>query len=291
MLAKGKTMVSQQAPVGSPFGYRSTAREVVEGIDLSGKHVVVTGGYSGIGTETVRALAGAGARVIVGARRTETAERVLGEMDGCIEVLPLDLADPQSVDDFADEVASRWDSLDILVNNAAVNVRATLDTFTAEQFDDMMHVNVRAPLLLAQAFLPSLVERTGAIVNIGSVNAHVGWQNLLVYAASKAALVGASRNMANALKYARVRVHCINPGWVDTEGERGAMRKLGHPDDFLDREGTALPMGRLIAPEEIAEAVLFFVSEKSAAFSGTVIDLEQYPLGCLHHPKHSEPMQ
>lgn len=113
-------MTAKQAPLGSPFGYRSTAREVVAGMDLSGKRIVVTGGYSGIGTETVRALAGAGAEVIVGARRTSQAEEVLGEIDGKIEVLPLDLADPASIDDFADEVASRWDRIDILINNAAV---------------------------------------------------------------------------------------------------------------------------------------------------------------------------
>lgn len=113
-------MITPQTPLGSPFGYRSTAREVVEGVDLGGKRVVVTGGYSGIGTETVRALAGAGASVIVGARRTSQAEEVLSEIDGAIEVVPLDLADPTSIDEFADEIASRWDRIDLLVDNAAV---------------------------------------------------------------------------------------------------------------------------------------------------------------------------
>lgn len=113
-------MATQQQPVGSPFGYRSTAREVVERVDLAGKRIVVTGGYSGIGTETVRALAGAGAEVIVGARRVEQAEDVLRGVEGSIAVLPLDLADPTSIDAFAKAVAARWDSIDILINNAAV---------------------------------------------------------------------------------------------------------------------------------------------------------------------------
>jgi NAD(P)-dependent dehydrogenase (short-subunit alcohol dehydrogenase family) len=258
---------------------------------LDGKVALVTGSAIGLGAAIAAVLAREGARLVITGMPEDRGRALAATLGGGSCFIPADFRDVEATKRLAAETLAACGGLDILVNNAAVNVRATLDTFTAEQFDDMMHVNVRAPLLLAQAFLPSLVERTGAIVNIGSVNAHVGWQNLLVYAASKAALVGASRNMANALKYARVRVHCINPGWVDTEGERAAMRRLGHPDDFLDREGTALPMGRLIAPEEIAEAVLFFVSEKSAAFSGTVIDLEQYPLGCLHHPKHSEPMQ
>ncbi len=113
-------MPSPQQPVGSPFGYRSTAAEVVDGIDLSGKRVLVTGGYSGIGTETVRALAGAGAEVIVGARRTDLAQDVVGGMKGSIAVLSLDLSDPGSIDAFANTVAERWDRIDILINNAAV---------------------------------------------------------------------------------------------------------------------------------------------------------------------------
>jgi NAD(P)-dependent dehydrogenase (short-subunit alcohol dehydrogenase family) len=113
-------MVSAQQPVGSPFGYRSTARDVLESIDLAGKRVVVTGGYSGIGTETVRALAAAGGEIVVGARRVGQAEEVLAEIAGSIAVLPLDLSDPASIDAFARGVAARWDSLDLLIANAAV---------------------------------------------------------------------------------------------------------------------------------------------------------------------------
>ncbi len=113
-------MNTPQAPIESPFGYRSTAREVVYSVDLSGKQVLVTGGYSGIGTETVRALAGAGAHVIVGARRPDAAHEVLDEVVGDISILPLDLSDPASIDAFAASVAEKWDRLDILINNAAI---------------------------------------------------------------------------------------------------------------------------------------------------------------------------
>jgi len=113
-------MTSTQAPIASPFGMRSTARDVVNGINLSGKTVIVTGGYSGIGTETVRALAGAGASVIVGARRPEQAHEVLAEILGAIAILPLDLSDPSSIDAFAAAVADKVDGIDILINNAAI---------------------------------------------------------------------------------------------------------------------------------------------------------------------------
>ena len=113
-------MTSPQKPVGSPFGMRSTAKEVVAGIDLTETCVLVTGGYSGIGTETVRALAGAGAKIFVGARRPEQAEEVLGEVEGDISVLALDLSDPNSIDSFAEKLAGEWDRIDILINNAAI---------------------------------------------------------------------------------------------------------------------------------------------------------------------------
>jgi NAD(P)-dependent dehydrogenase (short-subunit alcohol dehydrogenase family) len=113
-------MPSPQAPIASPFGYRSTAREVAAAGNVGGKTVVVTGGYSGIGTETVRALAGEGARVIVGARRAEQAHEVLDGVAGDITILPLDLSDPTSIDAFAEAVAGVTDHIDILINNAAI---------------------------------------------------------------------------------------------------------------------------------------------------------------------------
>jgi NAD(P)-dependent dehydrogenase (short-subunit alcohol dehydrogenase family) len=113
-------MPSTQAPIDSPFGYRSTARAVAAAGNVAGKTIVVTGGYSGIGTETVRALAGEGARLIVGARRVDQAHDVLGGFEGDITILPLDLSDPLSIDAFAAAVTEVTDHIDILINNAAI---------------------------------------------------------------------------------------------------------------------------------------------------------------------------
>ena len=109
-----------QAPIDSPFGYRSTALEVIQGIDLSGKTAFVTGGYSGLGTEIVRALTSAGARVLVGARRPEKASGDLADIVGAVEILPLDLSDPASIDACAEAVTKRTKQLHIVINNAAI---------------------------------------------------------------------------------------------------------------------------------------------------------------------------
>jgi NAD(P)-dependent dehydrogenase (short-subunit alcohol dehydrogenase family) len=112
--------MTAQAPIESPFAMRSTAAEVIAGIDLSGKTALVTGGYSGLGLETVRALAGAGARVFVAARRPETAAADLETVIGDVTILKMDLSDPASIDAFAADLLTRTPTLDILINNAAI---------------------------------------------------------------------------------------------------------------------------------------------------------------------------
>ncbi len=121
--ASGEKEMTEQAPLNSGFGMRSTAGDVIAGVDLTGKVALVTGGYSGLGLETVRALAGAGARLIVGARRPDAASQDLNGIAG-VEIRKLDLAVPESVDAFAAEVAGATDRIDILINNAAVMANA-----------------------------------------------------------------------------------------------------------------------------------------------------------------------
>ena len=113
-------MTTAQAPINSPFGMRSTAAELIAGIDLSSKVALVTGGYSGLGLETVRALAGAGAKVFVAARRPEVAAKDLDGVAGDVTILKLDLSDPASIDAFAADLVKHTTKLDILINNAAI---------------------------------------------------------------------------------------------------------------------------------------------------------------------------
>ncbi len=115
--------MTEQAPLPSGFGLRSTASDVIAGIDLTGKTAVVTGGYSGLGRETVRALAGAGARVIVGARRPDAAATDLTGIDN-VTIMQLDLADPASIDSFAKRLTATTAKVDILINNAAIMANA-----------------------------------------------------------------------------------------------------------------------------------------------------------------------
>ncbi len=161
-------MVSPQKPIESPFGNRSTAAEVTDGIDLSGKNVVVTGGYSGLGTETVRTMAGAGAHVLVGARRPEAAEEVLSDMTGKITILPLDLSDPASIDTFAGEVTKLFNHIDILVNNAAIMANPL--TRDARGYESQFATNHLGHFQMTARLWPLLVAADSArVVAVSSV--------------------------------------------------------------------------------------------------------------------------
>ena len=170
-------MTTAQAPIISPFGYGSTAQEVIAGIDLTGRTALVTGGYSGLGTETVRALAGAGAHVIVGARRPDTALGDLAGIDGQISVLPLDLADPASIDAFAAGVAAVTDRIDSLINNAAVMANPL--SRDARGYESQFATNHLGHFQLTARLWPLLAASGQArVVSVSSVGHRLGGLDL-----------------------------------------------------------------------------------------------------------------
>jgi NAD(P)-dependent dehydrogenase (short-subunit alcohol dehydrogenase family) len=240
-------MVSPQAPIASPFGYRSTAREVVEGRDLSDKRIVVTGGYSGIGTETVHALGEAGASIIVGARRPEQAETVLAEMDGDIAILSLDLSDPASIDEFAKQVAERWDRLDILINNAAI--MASPLARDERGYEMQFATNHLGHFQLTARLWSLLKAAEGARVVALSSSGHrmnaldledPNWESReydkwLAYGQAKTANALFARELDRLAEPQGVRAFSVHPGGIATPLQRHLtmeeQRKMGWIDD------------------------------------------------------------
>jgi NAD(P)-dependent dehydrogenase (short-subunit alcohol dehydrogenase family) len=119
----------------------------------------------------------------------------------------------------------------------------------------------------------------GAIVNIGSVNAYIGAPKLGPYSVSKGALMTMTRNAASALKKYRIRVNQLNVGWTLTEGEERVQRKDGKGAEWLAEATATRPFGRLLSPHDIALAAAYFASDDGALITGSVLDLEQEPLG------------
>jgi len=250
---------------------------------LDGKAALITGSTSGIGRGIAEYFAALGARVVIHGLEADAARRIAEQLqaEGREAVaIAGDLADVATCRGVALETIERLGGIDILVNNAASTARGYLEDVPVERWDAIMHVNLRAPFLLLQEAVASMKGRGGgSIVNIGSVNAYIGEPKLGPYSVSKGGLMTMTRNAAATLSRYRIRVNQINVGWTLTEGERTVKQLEGHGEEWLDEAIETRPFGRLLAPHDIAIAAAYFASDDSALVTGTVMDLEQYPVG------------
>lgn len=168
-----------QKPIGSGFHAKTPASDVVQGMDLSGKNIIVTGGYSGIGIEEVRALAGAGAAITVPARRPDAAKEVLADVEGNIQVASMDLADLASVRKFADDYVSSDQALDVLINNAGI--MACPLARVGPGWERQFGVNHLGHMALAVGLLPALqkaeISRVVALSSTAHIRGDVNWDD------------------------------------------------------------------------------------------------------------------
>jgi NAD(P)-dependent dehydrogenase (short-subunit alcohol dehydrogenase family) len=250
---------------------------------LEGRVAVVTGAGKGMGEGIARVFAAEGARVVVGDRDEASGQAVAASLAGAGTAALFVRADLRREADcraLIDRAVAEFGRLDVLVNNAGINTRGTIEETSAETWDDVFAINVRGPFLcMQQAVKHMKAERRGSIVNIGSVNAYVGQPNLAAYSASKGALMTLTKNSASYLGRYRIRVNQINPGWTLTPSEHEVKLKEGKGEGWLEAAVRTRPFGRLLAPRDIALAALFLASDESECVTGSVLDLEQYPVG------------
>ena len=222
---------------------------------LNGKVALITGASGGIGTEIARRFARDGINLVLCGRSAEKLEktRSIAEAFGVqTMVYPCDLTRDGAAQVCIQAVLERFGRLDILVNNAGMALSCPFEETTAEQFDQIMALNVRTPYFLCQAALPALRQSDHAtILNIASVVGHKGYPLQSAYAASKHALTGMSKSLANEVYTEDIRVHVIAPGAVFTD-----MVRIARPD--LSDEG-------MILAEDIAEIAAFFVEHRTNA--------------------------
>lgn len=246
---------------------------------LENKVILVTGSTTGIGEAIARRAVAEGARVLIHGRDEMRGQALLADLSGRAALHVDDIADPAAPNRMVAAAIKAFGKLDAVVNNAASVRRSNLSNTDAALFDKIMAVNVRAPMLIIQSALPHLRETKGCVLNIGSVNGYCGEANLLAYSISKGALMTLSRNLADALCRDGVRVNHFNVGWVLTPNEYRVKIADGLPSDWPERIGlTKAPSGRLIKPEEIAAAAVYWLGDESRPISGSVLELEQHPV-------------
>jgi NAD(P)-dependent dehydrogenase (short-subunit alcohol dehydrogenase family) len=247
---------------------------------LHNKVALVTGSTSGIGRGIAKHFVSLGARVVFHGQRETEAQNIDTELGDTTAFVAGDLAEVDACRLVVHFAIQRFGGVDILVNNAGITTRGYLETATVELWDRIMHVNLRAPFLCLQEAVKSMQARGGgSIINIGSVNAYIGEPKLGPYSVSKGGLMTMTRNAAASLNRYRIRVNQINVGWTLTEGEERVKREQEHDPDWLGKAVATRPFGRLLMPSDIAAAAEYFASDASALVTGTIMDLEQYPVG------------
>jgi NAD(P)-dependent dehydrogenase (short-subunit alcohol dehydrogenase family) len=249
---------------------------------LDGKVVLVSGGTQGVGAGVARAAVREGAQVVVTGRRQELGEKAAADIGALF--VRADVADVASAQASVAATVAEYGRIDALVNSAGLVDRGSIVDTTPELFDRHVAVNLRGPFFLMQAAIRDMLARKapGSIVNVISSSEHGGQPYLAPYVAAKAGLAGATRNAAHAHRFDRIRINGLDIGWTETEGEDVVQRTAhGARDGWAQQAAEKLPMGKLGQVDEIAEFVVFLLSDRSGVVTGSVIDWDQNVLGGL----------
>ena len=221
---------------------------------LTGKVALVTGAGRGIGKAVARSLARAGCHVILSSRtiaQIEEVEREIRREGGSATVVGADLTDDDALAYLVDESRRACGAVDILVNNAGWGKRATVVKARIEDWDQTFRLNLRAPMILAQRFLPAMIEKgEGAVINVGSVSGKSGEANGAAYSASKFGLIGFTQSLYEEVREHGIKVAVILPGFVDTP--------MIPPVKHLDRS-------KMIQADDVAQSVLYILNSPPTA--------------------------
>jgi NAD(P)-dependent dehydrogenase (short-subunit alcohol dehydrogenase family) len=237
---------------------------------LDGQRALVTGGASGIGAATCRALSAAGAAVTIVDIDQPAAEALARELPAA-STLIFDITEEAAVQQAFASVAS----LNILINNAGIGLVGSLEETALADFQRLFRVNVEGMFLATKYALPLLLASKGSIVNIGSVAGVVGVKRRFAYCATKGAVVAMTRQISVDYPTA-IRVNCICPGTVDTPFVEAYLEKYHkHEKDRVRAElNQRQPIGRMGHPEEIAHLALYLSSKEAEFINGSVITID-----------------
>jgi NAD(P)-dependent dehydrogenase (short-subunit alcohol dehydrogenase family) len=252
---------------------------------------IINGGTQGLGEAVARRLVSQGSTgLVLAGRSADRGQALADELTAAgtpTIFVQADISDAASPKAIVDACEARFGTVNGLVNVAAATTRATLFEDTPEHFDRMMTLNVKAPYFLIQAAARLMIATgaKGSIVNIGSTSGHGGQTKLSAYSISKGALSIMTKNLAFGLMKNNIRVNQVNPGWMETESEHFTqVNHDGAPENWLELAAPNRPLGRLVQPGEVANAVVYCLSDDAGLMTGNCIDIDQSVQGAGDPP-------
>ena len=239
--------------------------------DLTGKVAVVTGTSRGLGQYMARALAGAGADLVITSRQPGTLRQFQAEIESLGRkalALPLDVREQESIRQMADAAAAHYGKIDILVNNAGCNIRKPALEVTWDDWNIILDTNLRGTFFVAQAVARHMIARKfGRIINIGSVTAVAGYAGLGPYGASRGGVKQLTMSLADDWGRHGITVNCLAPGWFKTAQNAVMYENKEWVDYLCDR----IPLKRPGQPRDLDGAVVFLASEASSYVTGQTL--------------------
>jgi 3-oxoacyl-[acyl-carrier protein] reductase len=237
--------------------------------DLQGKVAVVTGASKGIGAASAKALAAAGAAVVVNyasdAKGAEAVVAAIKAKGGKALAVKADVSKPAEVTRLFDEAKRAFGRVDVLVNNAGIYKFVPIEEVTEEEFHREFNINVLGALLATKEAVKHFGAEGGSIINLSSVVSTKGFPSASIYSATKSSLDAITRALAVELGPRKIRVNAVAPGLIETEGTHG-MGAIG--SDFEKMAVAGTPLGRLGQPDDIARTVVFLASDASGWVTG-----------------------
>lgn len=242
---------------------------------LLGKNALITGASKGLGKAMAVALAAEGAAIALVSRDAARLEAVAKEIQaagGRAEVFAADVSDETSVARVREEFTAKFGgALDILINNAGINIRKPITDFTLAEWNSVLNTNLTSVFLMCRAFVPLMTGRGyGRIINLTSMMSHISLPGRTAYSASKTGLLGFNRALALELAPEQITVNGISPGVCDTEINAPLMQNAELRAQFLAK----IPVGRWGRPEEIGRLAVYLCSEDSGFITGTDIVID-----------------